>query len=492
MENLASEVSVSPLRHIVVCGTGLAGQMTAAALAHQVPEPVRITWLKVAGTHTRDCLYGNVTAPTAYDFNLSVAIAEPDLILNSSTAFSYGTRYAGWGGQRRDWIQAFHTPFPIPEGVLLHHYLLQRDIFELEPYLVSAVAGRAGVFAHPPDDLRHPLSGAEYGYQFDPVAYGAVFERQAENGVRKVSGAIAAVERDGDHIRSIRLADGQSLAADLYIDCSGPEAVLSSQPGTFTRRLGVLAGQGPAEGLGAPVRTVMAGEFGWSSRTPVQGATMQLTVYAPESEAQALVAHDGAPELHAELALGRRDLAWAGNCVAIGHAAGVVEPVTCAPFILLQRDIQRLLTLLPVAAEMAVERREFNRQFAEDYRNGELFNRALFVGQVPDAPYWRMASAAPLDERLAGKIEQFESRALHVAYDLEPFSPEDWIILHFGMGRRPGRYDRVADQSSRDKVDTYLSERRGAVEQVVRTMPSHDVYRRNLANFLKHQGSPGS
>jgi tryptophan halogenase len=241
--------------------------------------------------------------------------------------------------------------------------------------------------------------------------------------------------------------------------------------------------------LGAPLRTVTAGDFGWSSLTPVMGAVRQLTVYAPESEQQALAAHGHPPDRQAVFALGRRDAAWTGNCIAIGHAAGVVEPVTCAPVALLQRDINRLLTLIPVGTDMAVERREFNRQFEEDYRNAQLFSRALFAGPVPDAPYWTAASSAPVDERLAAKIEQFESRGLHVAYDLEPFSLEDWVILHFGMGRRPDRYDRIADRAPRDRIDAYLSGLRGAIAQVVATMPPHAVYRQNLANYLTQQGA---
>jgi len=492
MDHPASDISAPPLRRIVVCGAGLAGQMTAAALACHLPQTVRVTWLKAEGTGARDFLYGDVTAPTAYDFNLAAAVTEPDLVLNSSTGFSYGTHYAGWGRARRNWVQAFHVPFPVLEGVSLHHYLLQRGLFDLEPYVVSAVAGRAGVFAHPPEDKRHPLSGAEYGYQFDPAAYGALFERQAAQGVEMVAGEIAGVERAGDGIAAIRLADGRSLAADLYIDGSGPDAVLSQGRAPLRRRLGVLTGVEPVAGLGAPLRTVAAGDFGWSSRTPIQGAIRRLTVYAPESEELAIAAHGGGAALRTAFDLGVRDVAWAGNCVAVGHAAGTVEPVTCAPFALLQRDIERLLALIPLSTDMAIERREFNRQFGEDYRNAELFNRALFAGPMPDTPYWRMASQEALDARLAAKIEQFESRGLHVAYDLEPFSTEDWIILHFGMGRRPERHDRIADHVPHDRIDAYLGGVRGAIDQVVKTMPPHAVYRQNLANFLTQQGVPVS
>jgi len=488
MENPAQDGSASRLRHVVVCGAGLAGQLTAAALAKQLPKHIQVTWLKASGTDTRDFLYGSVTAPMAYDFNLSAGVTEPDLVLNSSTVFSFGTHYVGWGGARRNWVQGFHVPFSVLEGVPLYHYLLQRGLFDIEPFVVSAVAGLAGKFAHPPEDQRHPLSRAEYGYQFDPVSYGALFERQAKASVKMVSGKIVEIDRTGDKIGALRLADGQRIEADLYIDCSGPDALLSSQPHGHTgRRLGVVTSQGLAAELGPPLRTVTAEDFGWSSHTPLLDAVRHLTVYAPDCEDEALAAHGETPELCSMLDLGHRDQAWVGNCVAIGLSAGAVEPITCAPSILLQRDIERLLALVPVRTDMAVERREFNRQYVEDYRNAELFNRSLFVGSMPDEPYWRTASAEPLDERLASKIEQFESRGLHVAYDLEPFSLEDWILQHFGMGRRPDRYDRIADHVPRDTINAHLAGLRGAIDQVVKTMPPHAVYRQNLANFLRQE-----
>ena len=56
------------------------------------------------------------------------------------------------------------------------------------------------------------------------------------------------------------------------------------------------------------------------------------------------------------------------------------------------------------------------------------------------------AREEPPHEKLAQKIAQFESRGVLVAFDLEPFNTEDWTILHHGMGRRPARYDRMADR----------------------------------------------
>jgi len=481
----------APLHHILVCGSGLAAQMTVAALSAQCPPHMQVTWLKIAGTEAKDVLYGSVTPPTAYDANLAIGVDEPSLVLDSTTAFSFGTQYVNWGPDCRNWVQAFHAPFPVVDGVFFYHYLLQRGIDDIAPYLVSAVVGKAGVFAHPPEDPRHPLSKAEYGYQFDPVSYGALFERQVSPRVASLTGAIARIDRDGDTITSVHLADGRTLTADLYIDCTGPDARLCPSGGfEGGRRLSFLAGREPSAELGPPLRTVTAGSFGWSARIPIEDANLQLTVYARADEGLALQAHGQAASNSGDFTLGRRAEPWSGNVVAIGLAAAVAEPVTPAPMLLLQRDIERLLSLLPVSPAMAVERREFNRQFAEDYRHAELFNRALFVSKgPPQGAYWEAAAGSPLDERLTGKLQQFESRGLHVAYDHEPFELEDWIIMHFGMGRRPERHDRIADHVAPGKVDQYFMALRDTIARAVSGMPPHAAYRQGLANFLKQRGS---
>jgi tryptophan halogenase len=158
--------------------------------------------------------------------------------------------------------------------------------------------------------------------------------------------------------------------------------------------------------------------------------------------------------------------------------------------ILLQRDVERLLSLIPVSTDMSVERREFNRHFASDYELAELFNRALIeTNGLPDTPYWRAARAEPLDERLSRKIEQFEGRGAFVAYDLEPFNAEDWTILHYGMGRRPARYDRVADNAETGRVIQYLEGMRTDIEKMAAAMPDHDTYMVRLTQFLMQSQS---
>jgi tryptophan halogenase len=491
---LEKKSEAAPIGHILICGDGLAAQITAAALSHQLPPSIQITVVNIGGTAGTDLFYGSVTTPTAYAFNRSSGLSEPTLVVEGDTAFSWGTKYVHWAGGRGSWIQCFQLPLPVIDGVLFHHYLAQQGVEQLERYLVSAAAARKGAFAHPPQQpgpagQQHLLSRAEYGYQFDPASYARLFERSTSKArVRYVAGGLSEVVCDKTGIAALRLSDGQLLTADLYVDCTGPTAALLSHLDTGfsgNRRLGAAMSASPAAQLGPPLRSLTPADYGWSAETPLRGRTTRLTVYDPETQSNALSTHEGEPERTGEVVLGRRAEAWSGNCVAMGQAAYVIEPLTPAPMMLLERDVERLLSLIPFSRDMTVERREFNRRFGEDYEHAELFTRALFETEnLPDTPYWRAARGEPVSEKLGRKIELFEDRGMLVAYDLEPFHAEDWTILHYGMGRHPARYDRTADRAPAARVQQYLSDLKREIEKLVETLPGHATYMAQLKQYL--------
>lgn len=484
--------AVRPVSRIMICGAGLALRVTAAALARHLPPSMQVLCVNLDDAPSSDLFLGSVTAPTAYGFNLLAGVSEPRLLLDTATAFSWGTIYCDWGAERRSWAQCFHLPLPVHGGVLFHHYLARQGVRDLEPYLMSAVAARHGVFAHPLEKGAQPLARGEYGYQFDAQSYQAPFAAAAMAAkVQVVAATIVDVETGPEGIAAVRLGDGQVVRADLYVDCSGPAAVLLSRlDGGFSggRRLRAVMSRRESAELGPPCRKLSGGDYGWQSETPLQAITARLTVFAPEAEARALQAHGQAVQAGADVQLGRHARPWSGNCVAVGQAAGVLEPLTHAPMLLLQRDIERLASLIPFSADMSMERREYNRQCDDDYSHAALFNRAFFETPAPpDSEYWRAARDEPVPEKLAVKIAQFRSRGLLVAYDLEPFNPEDWTILHHGQGRLPARHDRVADRASDTDVTRLLENRRRDIEKLVRAMPNHHRYVTQLAHHLRQR-----
>lgn len=500
--------------HIALYGTGLALEYALASLRRAMPADVIFTVIEdgiVQGETVQDggvqdgavqdgsiehgasadydVLYGSVMPPQAYSFHLQVGLQEPDVILQTGTSLSYGSGYSNWGGV--NWVQAYNLPFPIWSGVRFHHYLTRAGA-PLEPFLSGAMAGRAGRFAHPPEDKQVPLSRAEYGYQVDVAEMTALLKasNSAPN-IKRLHGPLRKVITDNRHITALEISDGQRISADFYIDVSGPDTVLlESMGGDFQDLYAVdfIHSQQQAQTGGSPLRLVEGRDHGWDSVTPLQDKVIKQTVCLAGTSAGRTDFHDPKSLRSIKCRAGRQHQTWMGNCVAIGTAAAVIEPLTIAPFLLLMKDIERLVSLIPVTQDMAVESKEYNRRFINDYDHAMLFHLAFFQLEThPETDYWQAMKALDVPEKLQRKIDQFISRGDLVNYDLEPFNEQDWTILHFGMGRRASRYDIYMDHIDDAVVQKNLMAVGQSIEQMVQKMPPHATYIAKMKNYLERR-----
>lgn len=477
------DMSSTPIT-LAIYGDGFAAQTTAAACAAQLGQAARIVLIEPGRDPVDDLFYGDVSAPTAYDFFRTIGLDEQTLVSHSRTTFSYGTRFEDWPGVSKAWVQSYHLPLPVLSGVTLQHLLTARNE-ALDPYLVSSQAAQRGVFAHPPSDPGSPLSRAEYGYHFAVSDLTRLLRAfNANQPIKHMRGEIDQVAIQEGDISSLTLKDGSVVEADLYIDCSGAGGRLVRDVGaqfTSGRSLSAMQTFDPVDQIDGACRVIASDRQGWRSQTPLQGGIKSLKIRAASDPER-----DQSDEIVATL--GHLDVAWRGNCVAIGHAAWMLEPLTPAPMMLLQRDVERLLELVPVSSDSAVEAREFNRRFIDDVAHVTAFHRAMFeTSEMPSSRYWQEAIAEPVSQKLERKLTQFKNRGVFVRYDLEPFNEEDWAILYSGMGIRPQRYDRRADALDKAETERQLSGLKSAIAQLVGKMPPQHIYMVNLKRYLEKQ-----
>ena len=480
------------IKHIAICGAGLAGTLCALALVTFLPEEIDLTLIDTPIASETDVFYGTVTDPTVYEFLLKLGIAEPDLLPGTNTTFSVGTHYMNWGPAKRSWIQSLHKPLPIFHGIEFHHYLTRirqtdPEAANLEPYIMSALAASKGVFAHPPEDIKSPLSSLEYGYHFIPAEWRHFLSQKLEGSrLNMLSGDIESVDRALDRIHSLTLTGNTKVEADLFIDCTGPNSKINQNKIMGERRLRALASFKTDADVNASSRRVTGADYGWYSETIFQNGTQRLTIFAPESEAQALDAHGRKDEPPIEAPIGHVSKAWQDNCLALGHSAAILEPLSPAPMTLLIRDIERLLELIPNSEDMTVEAREYNRRFADDYVHGSIFQDGFFedVG-LKLTSYWTTANKMAVSPKLTQKISQFVSRGTIVQYDLEPFGKEDWVQQHFGMGRLPRRYDPLADKAQEVQILQTFHKMREANKALVTKLPPQHIYMKKLLEYLR-------
>ena len=467
----------SSLKTIIICGGGLAGHLAAAQLHHHLRASHRIVFLPNFGTSSFDFMYGGATGPTAYEFLRRIGLDEPILIQSTATSFSFGIHIRKWPSQDADWVQCHHLPLPALNAVPFQHHL-SRVGSDLQALLVSSVAARAGKFAHPPQDPKVPLSRAEYGYQFDAAEWVALIESALkQSSVEILSNKVERVEVEAESVSGLVLETGEQISGDLYIDCTGPERRMLAALGASFKAIRTVSARETAQRvdrLGPAARHLTANSSGWQISTHLQDSASTVKITADDGKDT--------------LTLGALADAWMGNCVAIGHSASILEPLSPAPMLLLQADIERLLELIPVEADCGMERKEYNRRFKDDVSHARLFQDALVVSsEAFHTPFWEEAVTSAQSEALERKIVQFEHRGLLVKYDLEPFNDEDWLILHYGMGRRPKQTDRQVERVALPDTQRQFSGLQSAIQQIVSRMPPHHDYVLNLKRYLEKQ-----
>lgn len=455
---------------VTIVGNGLAAAQCALALCEMLPSTIQLTLVRSKGSANSDILYGSLTSPDAYQHNLQLQVSEPDIMLQTNTTFSYGTRFISWGKNKRDWMQCFHQPLNAVAGVQFHQIIRQHKA-ALEDYLISAQAAKLGRFAHPPvDKPESALSRAEYAYHFNPDEWAALFFSKLNNDrINIVDTDTYSVAINNHKIDSITLANGQVMKADLFVDCTGTSSkMLSAIDNTFDTQACVAVANEVVDvaQTGPSYRQVQGSQAQWQSVTPLQNRNLVLSV-SKQTSNQAL---------QTQFALGKRPHAWIANCVGIGHAAYALEPLTPAPHMLLTKDIMRLAELIPLSGSMALETKEYNRRYNNDLKHAELFQFALYDdNEMPSNP------------ELTRKLQQFGHRGVLANFDLEPFHDEDWLILHFGMGRSAKYYDPLAEQINVSEMAGKLLHMRKGIEHLAQQIPPHHIYLEKFLQYLREK-----
>ena len=480
------------LSHIAVLGDGLAGTLCALALARKLPNTTQLTLVRTPDGASADPAFGTVATPSFYEFLLGLGLQEPDLMLKTRSAFSLGTLYLEWGSQTRSWAQVYQHTLPIYDGVGFHHFITRRQQAEpntpdLDAHLMAVQAARRGVFAHPPEDNDSPLAEVDYGYHVLPQDLTRWLDAQlSQTRVKIENGQIAASHSLKDTLTSVELDTGPTITADLFIDTVG--AVADQSRWSRERDIAILSSVRPRNRPAGVCRQVRPKAFGWQADTPLRETLHRLSVCHPDQLDLARAGHGDPAAQPLQRTIGRLLEPWARNVLAFGQVASCASPVTAAPLLLLQREIDRLVELIPVTSDMTIERREYNRRFVQDFDHTSMFAQALL--QAPpkaSSAFWDTVHRQAIPHKLADKITQYEGRGGLLQYDYEPFSITDWTVLHAGLGRRPRRYDPLADRLDPTQIAATLDRRRDVFAKTADKMPPHDVYLGKFLDYLRRK-----
>jgi tryptophan 7-halogenase len=486
------------IRRIVILGGGSAGWMTAAALAHATRGGCRIELIESAAIGTVGV--GEATIPPIRHFNGQLGIDENACIAAARGTFKLGIAFVDWIRPGHRYFHPFGRIGDDFDSVALHQYWLRERVrgspVPLEEYAMAWVLARSGRFGRPLADPALVLSSFDYAYHFDASLYGLYLRDYAEQrGVRRTDGKVVEVKlRGGDgFIEALVLEGGQRIEGDLFIDCSGFRALLiesALKVGYESWQQWLPCDRAMAVGcaLGEdlpPYTCATARPAGWQWRIPLQhrmgNGHVYCSEYMSDDEATAILLANLTGEPVGEprplrFTAGLRREFWSRNCVAIGLAAGFLEPLESTSIHLVQSAITRLLAMFPDRDCEPMLAQEFNRASRFEYERIRDFLILHYHAQQRQEPLWRHTRSMQIPEALQFKIDHFRNGGRVLFDPTELFQKYNWLAVLTGQEVSPERYHPLVDLRGRADAAKILAEMRRALEQAALSLPAHREY----------------
>ncbi len=463
------------VRRVVIVGGGSAGWLAAGVIAadHQIPRVPGLEVTLVESPAVSPIGVGEGTWPSMRDTLRRIGVSETDFIRECDASFKQGSRFARWteGGSEH-----YYHPFSLPQGYgeasLVMPWLREHagvpfaELVSFQPQLCER--GRA------PKQVTTPeyAAVANYAYHLDAGKFGPFLQRHctARLGVRHIIDHVTRIEPgDNGDIAAIVTAGHGRVEGDLYVDCTGFSSMLlgqhygvpliSVQPQLFNDS--ALALQVPYAAPDAPIAShtiATACEAGWIWDIGLQSRRGVGHVYS-----SAHLSDDGAERILRDYVAagtdaktatgltprklsfrpGYRQTLWHRNCVAVGLAAGFVEPLEASALALVEFSATMISEQLPpTRALMDTVAARFNDAFRYRWERAvEFLKLHYLLSRRSDSAYWlEHRTSATVPPRLAELLElwRYQSPSRHDFHRIEEIFPAaSYQYVLYGMGFRP-------------------------------------------------------
>ena len=460
-----------PVRHVCVVGGGTAGWMTALMLATTAYGPnLKVTVLE--SPQVGIIGVGEGSTPWLRGFFDGLGIEESEWMPACNATYKSGITFQNWS-TKKGFERYFHPFASMLDNMTMHQFVEN----------VHERLGGADVHAHPDRffvaaalarEGRGPRANANfpfdvwYGYHFDATLLGQFLGRQAvARGVQHLQRHVTEVllNESGD-IDRLRLDDGECLAADLFVDCTGFSSLLIGKALQtpfipYAENLfndAAVAMPTPLDGPLASQTTSTALRHGWAWKIPLTNRQGNGYVYssahcsADQAETE-LRQHLGLLDSevqarHLKMRVGRMAKQWSRNCVAVGLSQGFIEPLEATALLFVQRTAAMLVEVLEKGDLGAASQDAFNEAMKTRFENTRDYIVAHYkTNSRTDTDYWRAnADNMHLSDSLQGVLMTWMSRkplatGLKAGRFGQGYPIMSWYALLAGMGIFPDAQD---------------------------------------------------
>lgn len=495
-------MSAEPTFRIVIVGGGTAGWMAAAVLSRlRRGNKLEITVVESEAIGTVGV--GEATIPPFVEFNQLLEIDERELLAAVQGSFKLGIQFVDWGKQGDSYIHPFGA-YGYQMGGISFHQVWHRlraagDKRPIQVFNVETMAAHFGRFARTQDYAREDLPPVNYAYHLDAGRYAAFLRKYAEaRGVVRQEGRIDDVKLDPESgfVTAVQIEGGRELSGQLFVDCSGFRGLLIEQalktgyddwsnylPCDRAVALPCIRedGSGPL-----PYTRSTAHSAGWQWQVPLQHRNGNGHVYCSsfmgDDEALDILLGNiagkpGADPNFLRFTTGRRKKFWNKNVVALGLAAGFMEPLESTSIHLINTGINKLVALLSLDGVTQTQEDAFNRLTAKEYaRIRDFLILHYNATSRDDSPFWNHCRTMAVPDSLTEKVELFRMNGQIFREDDELFTETSWAAVMMGQGIAMKGHNAVADGLPEPATSKEIDEMEKSIRHVVQSMPAHGDY----------------
>ncbi|MCY7294795.1 tryptophan halogenase family protein [Alteromonas sp. a30] len=497
MTHQASSHATSPQstkQHLIVVGGGTSGWLAAAAFGKLLGKAFDVSLIESESIGRIGV--GEATIPPLRTFHRLLGINEAEMMRDIQATFKLGIEFSNWGDIGDRYIHSFGVNGKGCWACDFQHFWvagLQKGIAHdpIGSYcreLIAAQEGRA---------TGGEQSGFNYAFHLDAGLYAGFLKRFSQrHGVKHIEGTITDVHLhpQSGAIDSLTLQGGRNISGDIFIDCSGFSArliqgALNTQLEPYGHYLpcdSAVAIQTENVGAPRPYTQSIAHAFGWQWRIPLQHRSGNGMVYCSRFVSDDEALHTLMNNLEGKAiteprafkyTTGRRQKAWVKNCIAVGLAAGFLEPLESTSIHLAMSAILRLLKLLPLKDMPAACVDEFNQQTKVEFERVRNFIILHYhATKREDSDFWRYCKNMEIPAELSHRIQLFKETGTIPLQEKELFQTDSWTQVMIGQHIIPERYHPIVEAMGDDELGRFLNGLKQHVRGEVDKIPLHQDF----------------
>lgn len=492
------------LKTLVILGGGTAGRIAAAALARNL-DPARYRITVIESSHIASIGLGESVLPSLVSFIRQLGVDEEDFIRKTGASIKLGTEFRNWSEDE----STFFNPLGSPGREFAGHDFFscwqkacaQGDTASLQDYMPAALMADRRKFDFPSGfQPGSPLLTAKYALHLDAVLVCRYLREYAqEQKVEYIKAHVVRVNLDeGGSVKSVELNNRETVEGDFFLDCSGHRGLLihealHSAYESWSHLLPcdrAVAIQTSSSEVASLYTVATAMQNGWVWRIPMHGRVSHGYVFASEhaSDNQAirvLLDAAGSEPLQEPRFIpfrsGLRKELWKKNCIALGLAAGFLEPLASTAIHLAIRGVECMLDLFPnlddAQGGWSVLAAEYNRRLRVEYEEARDFIILHYcTSKRADTEFWRRCQSRSVPESVIANIELFKYRGELQVGDGGLFSRLSWQLVLTGMGVIPRHWHPFIDDVDFNEMHRRMQNARADLGDAVHRLPQFENF----------------